>query len=132
MVVYYHAVIGQKRSYLLIRFLGHAKSSKATYLKIYPTHQLLLNTLCIMAESLFLLPGTPASSSRAPSAISGDSSQPTDSTRPIWIYFRLAEGNEPVFYPIKLKNGRTLNERLYYCLLCEERKAPTIWKNAFV
>lgn len=85
-----------------------------------------------MAELPFILPGNPASSSQALSAVSVDSGQLTDSTRPIWIHFRLAEGNERTFHPINLKNGQISNKRLHYCLLCEERRAPTIWRNAFV
>jgi len=85
-----------------------------------------------MAGSLFLVPGTPASSSRAASAVSDNSSLPAStSSRPIWIYFRPAKGNETVSYTVTRANGRQSNKQLHYCLLCEERKAPTIWKSPF-
>ena len=85
-----------------------------------------------MAESSFLIPTTPASSSRAPSAISDDhSQQPDPSTRPIWVLFRLAIDNEPVWHTVKPKRGPELRKRLHYCLLCEGSDSPRVWSNAF-
>lgn len=88
-----------------------------------------------MAQSLFLVPGTPASSSRAASAMSDDSSLPastsSNASKPIWVFFRNAEGNETASYSVKRSSGRQSYKIMHYCLLCEQHKAPSIWCSPF-
>jgi hypothetical protein len=78
-----------------------------------------------------MTPQTPASSSTDPSAISECSSQPQGVKKPIWVFFRTAEGNEAVWHKSQLTRGRRQRHRIHYCVPCEAQGLEKPSSNAF-